>query len=76
MSDGVVTQLAGGGLAIAIGLSGWLLPYRWNLLRPKRFLARFFSEQTNRMIPKVIGTVLMVMGVGIVVATAFLGSFE
>ena len=51
-----------GTLGVLLGLSGWLLPYRWNLLRLKGRYARFFSEETNKKVPKALGTILIIFG--------------
>jgi hypothetical protein len=55
---------------IAVGLSGWLLPYRWNILKLKRSLAKHMSERTNLIIAKSVGTVLILGGLFMVVLTA------
>ena len=70
MDDQTMTQSLIGGVALIVGLSGWLLPYRWNVLRLKRSFAKRFSDETNEKIPKVIGTILMVFGVIVLVVTA------
>ena len=69
MDDQASTQLIVGGLAVVLGLSGWLLPYKYNLLRLKRFVGRMFSEETNQKVPKIIGTFLFLVGISIIVAT-------
>jgi hypothetical protein len=53
-----------------------LLPYRWNLLRLRRGLDRLVSERINLMIPKIIGSILVVVGLIIVIATMFAGKRE
>lgn len=45
------------------GLSGWLIPFEWNLLRPRRLLGRLLPERINRLIPKVLGTILMLFSI-------------
>lgn len=54
---------------IALGLSGWLLPYRWNLLRLRRSLANSASEKINRLMPKIIGSILIILGAILIVGT-------
>ena len=60
---------------VAIGLSGWLLPYRWNILKLKSSLAKHFSERTNLMIAKAFGTVLIFAGLVMVAVTVGGGDF-
>jgi len=60
---------------VAIGLSGWLLPYRWNILKLKRSLAKHLSERTNLIIAKAFGTVLIVVGLVMVAVTVNGGDF-
>jgi hypothetical protein len=70
MSDQTVGQLAFAGLLLVLGLLAWFLPYKWNIFKLKRSLARLFSEQTNKMIPKVIGAILTLAGITMLAATA------
>lgn len=49
--------------AIALGSLGWLLPYRWNPFRFKRFLAEKLSDKANQAVPKVIGSILILLGI-------------
>ena len=76
MTEQITNDYVGGGAAIVLGLSGWLLPYRWNLLRLRRGLDRLVSERINLMIPKIIGSILVVVGLIIVIATLFAGKTE
>lgn len=62
MNDPQLKMLGIGALALVVGISGWLLPYRWNILRLKRCYAQMLSEKTNRMIPKIVGAVLVLVG--------------
>lgn len=71
-----VKQMLIGGACILIGVLGWVLPYRWNPLRLKRGFARMLSEKTNLMIPKVVGSILIIAGIAIAIVTIFYGSFE
>ena len=59
----------------ALGLSGWLLPYRWNILKLKRSLARHLSERTNLIIARSFATILILAGVVIAVLTIVDGPF-
>ncbi len=57
------TKLLLAGLAaIALGILAWVLPYRWNPFRFKRFIANMLSESANQKVPKVIGTLLIILG--------------
>jgi hypothetical protein len=51
-----------GGLALIVGLSGWFLPYEWNLLRLRRRYAGLLAEEANRKIPKIVGSILIAGG--------------
>ena len=44
--------------------------------RFRRFLQAALPESTNRLVPKVIGTILMILGVIILIATAVIGELE
>ena len=75
--DGQIAQQVGMGLAcIVLGLSGWLLPYRWNLLRFKRILRSVLPERVNLLVPKIFGTILIVIGVVVVIGTIVFGKLE
>lgn len=76
MNEQIAQQLGIGATCLLVGLSGWLLPFRWNLLRLRRRWAGLVSEETNKRVPKIVGSVLMLFGVVILVATAVLGRFE
>ena len=76
MEDRAMTQYLIGGIALIVGLSGWLLPYRWNILRLKRSFAKRFSDEINEKIPKVVGTILLVIGVITLVATVLGHRFQ
>ena len=71
MSDELLASFLIGLSAIALGLLGWFLPYRWNIFRLKAGVAKLFSERVNHAIPKVIGALLMVVGVFMVVSALF-----
>jgi hypothetical protein len=75
--DGQIAQQIGMGLAcLVLGLSGWLLPYRWNLLRFKRILRSLLPEKVNLLVPRIFGTILIVMGAVVVIGTIIFGKFE
>jgi len=75
MDEKIAEQVGFGVLAIVVGLSGWLLPFKWNVLRLRRRWATLVSEPVNQAIPKVIGTILAVVGIGILIATFTVGTF-
>jgi hypothetical protein len=54
---------------LALGLSGFLLPFKWNLLKLRRPYDKLLSEGGNMIVPKVFGSVLIVMGLTMVVLT-------
>jgi hypothetical protein len=76
MDQQILQQVGIGGVALAIGVSGWLLPFRWNLLRLRRTYARFVSDNVNQMLPKIVGTILAVVGLAILIGTAVVGKFK
>lgn len=76
MTEQITNDCVSGGICILLGLSGWLLPYRWNLLRLRRGLDRLVSERINLLVPKIIGSILVVVGLIIVVATLFSSRME
>jgi hypothetical protein len=76
MDQQIAGQLGIGALCLVVGASGWFLPYRWNLLRLRRGLDRLLSRNVNEAIPKVIGTILVLVGIGILVGTGMVGKFK
>lgn len=76
MNEQIAQQLGLGVLAVALGLSGWLLPYNWNLLRLRRGLASLVPDRINQQIPKIVGSLLVAGGIAILVATAIVGAFR
>jgi hypothetical protein len=52
--------------ALALGLSGWILPYKWNLLRLRRRYAGAVSEATNKRVPRLVGSLLILVGTVII----------
>lgn len=76
MDEQIAQQIGIGALVLGAGIAAWILPYRWNPFRLKRLFASVLSEETNKFVPKVIGTVLVVIGVAILVGTLVVGKFE
>jgi len=62
--------------AIAVGLSGWLLPDKYNILKLKASIAKHVSPGTNIKIARAVGTVLIVGGVLMVFATWQVGELK
>jgi hypothetical protein len=59
-------QVHGAFLGVAgmlLGVGGWSIPFRWNPLRLKRPFANLLSDEANAMVPKVLGSLLIVIGV-------------
>lgn len=65
-----------GGVAVALGILAWILPYRWNPFRFKRFIASKLSDETNQKVPKVISVILCILGIAILIGTLVVGEFE
>jgi hypothetical protein len=76
MDQQLAQQIGIGVLALAAGLLGWLLPYEYNLLRLRRGLQALVSEYVNHAIPKIVGTILLLIGVAILIGTAVVGEFH
>lgn len=76
MDKQILQQLGGGLLFVVLGLAAWLLPYRWNVFRLKRLYRDFVSERVNRLIPKMVGTILLLFGVLLLLATALVGKLQ
>lgn len=73
MDEETAKQLGIGLLAIVVGTSGWLLPHKWNLLRVRRSLGRHLPEHVDRAIPKILGSLCILLGIIMLLGTAFLG---
>jgi uncharacterized membrane protein len=69
MEDQVLTQYVLAGLAILLGVVGWVVPYRFNPLRLKKFVAGMLSEEANLKVPKVVGTIFIIGGVIALIVT-------
>ncbi len=61
---------------IALGLFAWFLPYRWNPFRFKKLVASMLSESANEKVPKVIGVILVLLGIALLIATLTVGKFQ
>jgi hypothetical protein len=62
MTEETLQMLAMGSVCIVLGLCAWLLPDSWNILRPRFFLRAIFPDAVNRIFPKIIGTLLILLG--------------
>ena len=51
-------------LFLGLGLLAWFLPYRFNIFRLKRFARVLVPERFHALVPKIVGTLLI--GVGLV----------
>ena len=76
MSGPVVRQYLISVVTLLLGISGWLLPYKWNLLRLRARYAKYVSDRTNQALPKILGTILIIAGILTAIVTAQVGSFE
>jgi len=76
VDEQIAQQIGLGALAVILGLSGWLLPFKWNLLRLRRGMASLVPEHINRMIPKIVGSILGIVGIAVLVGTAAVGRFQ
>ena len=63
------------GLAVVVGMLGWILPYRWNPFRPKRFVEHFIPERFRPAVPKVISSLILLAGLVMLAGTLFLSTF-
>ncbi|HEY2415616.1 MAG TPA: hypothetical protein VGI40_25460 [Pirellulaceae bacterium] len=76
MDEQIAGQLGIGSLCVAGGIAAWLLPYKWNPFRLKRIIGQLLSPETNQMVPKIVGTILGVVGMAILIGTAVVGKFK
>ena len=76
MEQQISEQLGMGVFSLLAGISGWVLPYRWNILRLRRSFAKLASERVNKLIPKIMGSILIIVGLVVLIATAIVGKFE
>jgi hypothetical protein len=76
MDEQIAGQLGIGSLCVAGGIAAWLLPYKWNPFRLKRIIGQLLSPETNQMVPKIVGTILGVVGMAILIVTAVVGKFK
>lgn len=75
-SDQVTQQYLLAVVAVAVGVSGWVMPPKWNLLKLKARYAKSVSEATNLKIARAVGTMLIVAGVLIAVVTYQVGALK
>lgn len=68
-------SMALGLLALVVGLSGWLIPYRYNLLRLRRAFSGALSREANERVPKIVGSLLIAAGL-VLVLGSLLGATE
>jgi hypothetical protein len=59
----------------ALGLSGWLLPFRWNILKLRHPYNKYFSERGNMIFAKSFGSVLIFVGAVMIAVTIGGGDF-
>ncbi len=71
LEDPMIEQYLMGTALTLLGLWGLFIPYKWNILRLKRAWGQHLSERKQHMIPKVLGAILLVCGIG-VLAVAFM----
>ncbi|MEZ4713247.1 MAG: hypothetical protein R3A44_39030 [Caldilineaceae bacterium] len=62
MEQQATFEIVTGIVLILVGLSGWLLPYEYNLLKPKRLYRNMLPEQINRLLPKILGSLFIIGG--------------
>ena len=76
MDQQIAQQLGIGALALTAGVAAWALPYHWNPFRLKRLFAAILSEEANKLVPRIIGTILALFGAAILVATVVVGKLN
>ena len=76
MDQQIAQQFGIGALCLACGVAAWILPYRWNPFRLKRLFAGLLSDQANQFVPKIIGTILALLGIAILIGTLVVGKFK
>jgi hypothetical protein len=76
MDEQIAQQLGIGALALVAGIAAWILPYKWNPFRLKRLFASILSDEANKVVPKIIGAVLALIGAAILVGTLVVGKFS
>ena len=69
MDPEIRQQLAIALAVTVVGVLGWVLPPRFNLLRLRRSWANLVSAETNDRIPKVVGLLLVVLGLTLLIGT-------
>ena len=75
-SDPVTQQFLFGGFALVLGLSGLLLPDRYNFMKIKGAYAKHMSEDENVKIARILGAILTLIGVVTIMATMTIGEID
>ena len=75
-SDPITRQYLFASAAIALGLSGWLLPDKYNILKLKRAYAKHLSASQNIKFARMFGALLIVFGVAAAIGTMMIGEIH
>lgn len=75
-SDQVTQQYLISAGVVALGLSGWMLPPKWNVLKLRARYAKYVSEETNLKIARAVGTMLIAAGILVAVGTYQVGALK
>ena len=75
-SDPITKQYLFAFAATALGLSGWLLPDKYNILKLKRAYAKHLSESQNIKFARMFGALLIAFGVVAAIVTVTIGAIE
>ena len=75
-SDPITRQYLFAGAAVILGLSGWLLPDRYNILKMKGSYARHMSEGEKIKLARILGAIFIVLSFVIAIGTMLLGDVE
>ena len=70
MHDPVSERYLTGAFCLFLGLLGWILPYRWNILRMRRPFSRLLSDSANMLVPKIVGSAAILGGIVLIVGAA------
>jgi hypothetical protein len=75
-SDPVTKQYLVALAAFVVGLAGWLLPDKYNILKLKARYAKYVSARTNILIARTLGTVFILFGLLIAIGTTMVGEIK
>jgi hypothetical protein len=75
-SDPITQQYLFAGFAIVLGLSGWLLPDKYNILKMKRDYAKHISESQNLKLARLLGALFILFGLAVGTGTMLIGDLE